>query len=153
MRIRNILIKTHNPSLNPSLQNHLHSVVLLRAAPATAHSGPLFHLSSSLIQGDVSLCLSSVSVIFDPLSLDFQTRCSWKKKCFCAHFCIFSLKWKMRHMPNEEEMGWELPSEIVHYEEKVMWPMPLKDIFSSQCWGLRLSDGEQKTYSEVGQMD
>lgn len=25
MRIRNILIKTHNPALNPSLQNHLHS--------------------------------------------------------------------------------------------------------------------------------
>lgn len=78
MRIRNILIKTHNPPLNPSLQNHLHSVVLLHAATATAHSGPLFYLSSSLIQGNVSLCLPLVSVIFDPLSLDFQTRCCWK---------------------------------------------------------------------------
>lgn len=152
MRIRNILIKTHNPPLNPSLQNHLHSVVLLHAATATAQSGPLFYLSSSLIQGSVSLCLPLVSVIFDPLSLDFQTRCSWKK-CFCEHFCIFCLKWKMRHMPNEEEMGWELPSEIVHYEEKVLWPTPLKDIFSRRRWGLRLSDEKKKNYSEVGQMD
>lgn len=31
MRIRNILIKTYNPPLNPSLQNHLHSVVLLHS--------------------------------------------------------------------------------------------------------------------------
>lgn len=77
MRIRNILIKTHNPPLNPSLQNHLHSLVLLHTATVTAHSGPLFCLASSLTQGYVSLCLPSVSVIFDPLSLDFQTR--WAK--------------------------------------------------------------------------
>ena len=74
MRIRNILIKTHNPPLNPSLQNHLHSVVPLHAAAVTAHSGPLFYFASSLTQGYVSLCLPSVSVIFDPLSLDFHTR-------------------------------------------------------------------------------
>lgn len=79
MRIRNILIKTHNPPLNPSLQNHLHSLAPLRAATMTAHSGPLFCLASSLTQGYVSppplffSCLPSVSVIFDPFSLDFQT--------------------------------------------------------------------------------
>lgn len=74
MRIRNILIKTHNPPLNPSLQNHLHSVVLPHTAAVMAHPGPLFCFSSSLTQGCVSLCLPSVSVIFDPLSLDFPTR-------------------------------------------------------------------------------
>lgn len=74
MRIRNILIKTHNPPLNPSLQNHLHSLFLLNTAAVMAHSGPLFSLASSLTEGYLSLCLSSVSVIFDPLSLDFQTR-------------------------------------------------------------------------------
>lgn len=76
MRIRNILIKTHNPPLNPSLQNHLHSLVLLHTAAVMAHSGPLFCLASSLTEGYISLCLPSVSVIFDPLSLDFQTRCA-----------------------------------------------------------------------------
>lgn len=60
MRIRNILIKTHNPPLNPSLQNHLHSLVLLHSAAVTAHSGPLFCLAPSLNQGFVSLCLPSV---------------------------------------------------------------------------------------------
>lgn len=89
MRIRNILIKTHNPPLNPSLQNHLHSVVLLHAATATAHSGPLFCFSSSLTQGNVSLCLPLVSVIFDPLSLDFQTRCGWKM-LLCALLYLLS---------------------------------------------------------------
>lgn len=74
MRIRNILIKTHNPPLNPSLQNHLHSAALLHSATAMANSGPLLYFPSSLTQGNVSLCLPSVSVIFDPLSLDFQTR-------------------------------------------------------------------------------
>lgn len=74
MRIRNILIKTHNPPLNPSLQNHLHSLVLLHTAAVTAHPCPLFCLASSLTQGYFSFCLPSVSVIFDPLSLDFQTR-------------------------------------------------------------------------------
>lgn len=74
MRIRNILIKTHNPPLNPSLQNHLHSVVLLHPATVLAHSGPLLYFPSSLTQSNVSLCLPLVSVIFDPLSLDFQTR-------------------------------------------------------------------------------
>lgn len=49
MRIRNILIKTYNPPLNPSLQNHLHSLVLLQSAAVTAQfPGPLFCLHSSL---------------------------------------------------------------------------------------------------------
>lgn len=74
MRIRNILIKTHNPPFNPSLQNHLHFLVLLHTATVTAPSGPLFCLASSLTQGYISLCLPMVSVIFDPLSLDFQKR-------------------------------------------------------------------------------
>lgn len=29
-------------------------------------------------------------------------------------------------MPNEEEMDWEPPSQIVCYEEKGLWPVPLK---------------------------
>lgn len=41
MRIRNIFIKTHNPPLNPSLQNHLHSPVLLHTAAVAAHFGPI----------------------------------------------------------------------------------------------------------------
>lgn len=57
MRIRNILIKTHNPPLNPSLQNHLHSAVLLHTATMTAHSGPLLyslHLSPRAMSPFVS---------------------------------------------------------------------------------------------------
>lgn len=91
MRIRNILIKTHNPPLNPSLQNHLHSAPPLPSATAMANSGLLLYFPSSLTQGNVSLCLPSVSVIFDPLSLDFQTRSALEKKVLlCALLYLVS---------------------------------------------------------------
>lgn len=97
MRIRNILIKTHNPPLNPSLQNHLHSAALLpSAARRWQISGPLLYFPSSLTQGNVSLCLPSVSVIFDPLSLDFQTRWARRKKSafVCTSIsCVWNGKW------------------------------------------------------------
>lgn len=112
MRIRNILIKTHNPPLNPSLQNHLHSPVLLHTAAVMAHSGPLFCLASSLTQGYVSLCLPSVSVIFDPLSLDFQTRRA-KGPENSAFVCTSTLSpvrnGKLDICLMREEQDWDLP--------------------------------------------
>lgn len=47
MRIRNILIKTYNPALNPSLQNHLHSLLLTLYRRSDGTFG--FHCSASFL--------------------------------------------------------------------------------------------------------
>ena len=112
------LNKAHNPPLNPSLQNHLHS---LEPAPQPAavavlreHSRPIVLERPTSLTGPVlAFCLFSPLglFIFYPLSFDFQTGAARgpEDAAFVRTSMLSGgLRWrgvkKARHMPNENGM-------------------------------------------------